>query len=190
MSDDEFHDLVVRVDEGDAEAAASMVLLCRDILMPIIRRRMRAMRDAVQSQLDSVDVFQNVMKSVFRERLQGKLWAGFTAWKAYLGAMARKKTGTAIRGLLADRRDARRTESLTPLVESGGQVPADSSDHVESVTLTEVWELLTDGLPWIQCDILDLLSQGYTHREVAELAGVSEKTIQRLVEKVRHRRIR
>ena len=50
---------------------------------------------------------------------------------------------------------------------------------------SEEWDRLVQGRPFHHVRILEMLRQGYTHAEIAAELGFNEKTVQRLIQKIK-----
>ncbi len=186
MKDEEFHNLMSRLRDGEPQAARELVLLHDDTLRRVIRQFLRSR--PVRQRLDSADIAQDVWKSFFARDLVNHPWESFEAMTNYLAAVARKKTLMAVRDATAQKRDARRTESLPLGCEHERQVRASCPlGPVEELAAADFLEFLAKGVPRLEQETLALLGSGCTHQEVAERAGVSTKAVQRLVEKAQGR---
>jgi DNA-directed RNA polymerase specialized sigma24 family protein len=183
-----FEDLMARLRTGDQQAAQEFVVMHDQLLRSMIRLGLPK-RGALNPFDSPSDILQDLWQAFLTKHVHKTNWIGFEAVRAYLGGMARNRVRAVIRDHLgAQKRDARRTVSLTSTSERDGCVRASPSpDPVAALSIREMWEVLNDGLPKMTQDILALLRDGHSHGDVAELVGVSDKTIQRLVEQMQVR---
>jgi RNA polymerase sigma factor (sigma-70 family) len=106
----------------------------------------------------------------------------------YLCQIATNKIVEAVRQKLGStqRHDISRETSLderNPALAKPSRDPTPSQE----VMADEQWERMLQGLTGIQRQVLLLLRQGYTHREVSDRLGLHPKVIQRFLRKLNER---
>jgi RNA polymerase sigma-70 factor (ECF subfamily) len=139
--------------------------------------------------VDPEDVVQSVFRSFFaryadtRFRLEGwdNLWTVLTV-------LTVRKCGHRLRHFRADRRDVKRESP--PLAdpgtsEKGWEAAAPEPTPSEALLLSETLEEVLKGLKPAQRPIVELRLQGYTIEEISGQVGCTERTVYRVLDKVR-----
>ncbi len=168
---------MVRIRSGHVDAATD--------LYRRYARRIRALATKqigkkLGERLEPEEIVQSVFRTFFRRLSQGhyNVPDGEEIWGLFL-VIALNKVRSAARFHSAARRDVNRTESL----------PADSSvaqrDEEDLTTLRQVVNDLLEGLPESHQQIVTLRVEGYTVAEIAEAAGLSKRTTERVLQKFR-----
>jgi RNA polymerase sigma factor (sigma-70 family) len=176
-----FQALLARVAEGSREAVNQLVDLYGGHILRRVRQRLP---DRLRSKFDSLDFVQDVWASFFAEVPPHDAFATPEHLISFLTAVAQHKVvGAVQKRLLTQKHDVNRE---TPLDGEGGALerlgltatgPTASQVAVER----ELWEGLLKGLRPADRLILQLLKEGKTHAEVAAALRISEKTVQRTV---------
>ena len=182
-----FDVLMERLRAGDEDAAARvfnrfarrLILLARDRLGRGLRRKE-----------DAGDVLQSVFRSFFTRYRGGQLQ--FDSWEGLWGILTLitlHKCGNRVEYFHAARRDVRREVSLPAADESRAawEAVARGPGPVEAAALTGTLERLMAGLDERDREVLTLCLQGYTMREVGEQVSRAERTVRRVLERVRRR---
>lgn len=179
------HNLLARIKEGDEDAARE--LLCRyeaKVRLVVTRQLPRLLR----SRFDSLDFLQSVWGSFFQKIRTGpndlheeKNLVAFLAWAA------RNKVIDEYRRAATQRQDVRR-ETALPVEGLGGKPLARRDETPSQVAQArETYGRLRDLLPENRRIILELKAEGFSSREIGEQLGLSERTVQRVLDDLRRR---
>jgi RNA polymerase sigma-70 factor (ECF subfamily) len=189
MSDDpaSFADLMAQLRDGEERAATVIFQRFAGRLVGLARGRLNA---DLRRKVDPEDVLQSVFKSFFRRHAEAPF--DFSGWDniwAVLIVLTVRKCGRRVETFHAAKRDARREVPLPGGGESSwGQDPAGHEPTPEEVAmLTETLENLMRDLDEHARQILTLRLQGYQLAEIAGEVGLTERTVQRVMRKVRDR---
>ena len=104
----------------------------------------------------------------------------------FLSRIARNKVIEVFRQRFGTRRsDIRREQPLVPVAGNGPSV-ADQGPSPSQVAMAgERWDEMARTVPKNHRAILDWLREGHTHEEVAAKLGVSVRTVERVVQRLR-----
>jgi RNA polymerase sigma-70 factor (ECF subfamily) len=187
---DSFADVMARLRAGDQAAAAEVFGRFAQRLIGLARRRLES-DERLRAKVDPEDVLQSVYRTFFRRHGEGEfdlgdwdsLWALLTVltvrrcgrWRRHFHAAARD-VGAEVALPAADA-----AERLSP--EHFRREPAPD----EAAELAELVERLLRGLRGRDRDIVSLRLQDCTHAEVADRLGLPERTVYRVLERVRER---
>lgn len=177
---DEFASLMQRVQQGSEDAVKELLELYGHHIFREVRRRLDR---RLRAKYDSQDFAQSVWASFFADRTREHAFDNPEALVAYLVKTARNKVVEVVRRRYgAQKRDIRRERSLEGSAALDARALADAGQTPSQVLgAREQWAALVDKLPTHQKVMLELLHQGYTHQEIADRVGCSEKTIRRLI---------
>lgn len=143
-----------------------------------VRRRLSP---RLRTRFDSLDFTQNVWASFFQVTLDRLDLPTEAALVAYLSRMAELKVNEEFRHQLTRKADMRRDVPLGDVPEPAGRGATASHQAIAA----DRWDELTAGLSDRDRDMLRMLGEGHTYRAVAERFGLTAKTVQRLMERVR-----
>jgi len=176
-----------RIRAGDDEAARELLARYEAEVRLVVRRQLpRLMR----SRFDSLDFMQSVWGSFFR-RMRGDDGPGdFSDSRhlvAFLARAAKNKVIDEYRRAGSQKQDMRREEPLW----TDGDRPRDLEGHDDSpsevVQAQEALDRLRALMPEDRREIVELKAQGLSSRDIAERLGISERTVQRVIEDLKHR---
>jgi RNA polymerase sigma-70 factor (ECF subfamily) len=187
VSERSFDQLMARLRSGDEAAAAVVFDRFAQRLLALARRRLDRL---LRPKVDPEDVLQSVYKSFFRRHAEGQYelesWDGL--W-GMLTVITLRKCGHRVRRFRAASRDVEREVSL-PLhdernieFEVIGREPTPS----EAARLAETLEQVMRDLTERERVILVLSLQGYGNAEISNQVGRTERTVQRVLQRVRKR---
>lgn len=178
--------LLAEVKAGDQQAATNLFHRFANRLVGLARSRLG---DVLRRKVDPEDVVQSAFASFFRRNGAGEV--DVQCWEslwALLAVITIRKCGHKIRYYRTGKRNAGRELSAVCYTE-------DSSLHWEAVArdptpshaamLKETLEELMRPLDEIERQMLTLHLQGYTNEEVGIEVGRSERTIRRVLERIR-----
>jgi RNA polymerase sigma factor (sigma-70 family) len=179
-ADAEFHALMARLRQGDPDAAATLLQQYGDEVRDTVRRHLAHEARRV---LDSADVVQSVWREFFTHDLPTRDFANEEELRHYLRCLSRFKALDANRRYLgSQRRNLHRECSLDGLSAEDRQRLLDPSPSpAEAVEAQDALEAVIASLPPRYGQVIILLSEGYTHVEIAERIGRTERTVERIV---------
>jgi RNA polymerase sigma-70 factor (ECF subfamily) len=182
-----FADLAQRLRAGDADAARLVFDRFARRLVALAASRLPP---ALAPKVGPEDVVQSVFRSFFARHADGRLRAD--SWDdlwTLLTVLTVRKCGHRAQYYRAARRDVRReaTAPGLPSSNSPGEVEAPEPTPAEALLLTEALEELLRGLSPTHRRIVQLRLEGCTIAEVGRSAGCTERSVHRVLEKVRAR---
>lgn len=143
-----------------------------------VRRRLTP---RLRTRFDSHDFTQNVWASFFQVTLERLDLPTEAALVAYLSRMAELKVNEEFRHQLTRRADMRRDVPLGDVPELIGRGATVSHELMAEDRLAQ----LTAGLSDRDRDMLRMLGEGHTYQAVADRFGLTAKTVQRLMGRLR-----
>jgi RNA polymerase sigma-70 factor (ECF subfamily) len=184
--EDSFQDLMDRLRSGDDRVAAQIFRQYARRLAGLARTRLA---QSVRSKLDPEDIVQSVFRSFFVHQREGQYeFADWNSLWSLLALITLRKCGHRVEHYRAACRDVSR--ELAP--------PATGADSVatwqhiareptpsEAVMLIEVMDELLKGLGERDRRILELSLQGENTEHISEQVGCSERTVERVLERIR-----
>lgn len=185
MSEDHsFEEMMSRLRSGDDEAASQVFNRFAERLIALARSRID---QATRQKIDPEDAVQSAYRSFFRRHAEGQFdirdWNNL--WTLLTVITVRKCLKKA-RYFRAGRRDVRQ-EAAKPADESSFSWEAISREPTpeEAALLAESVEQLLRGLSERDRAIVTLCLQGYAMQEISKQIGCSERTVQRVKERIR-----
>jgi RNA polymerase sigma-70 factor (ECF subfamily) len=181
-----FEELMRRLRAGDQEAATLVFNRFTQRLIALARSRLD---QRMRQKLDPEDVVNSAYKSFFVRNREGKFH--LESWDSLWGMLTVitvRKCGRAIDRFHTQKQDVER--EVAPPREGDGLIyEALASDPTpsEAALLAETVENLLRGLPEVEQTILALTLQGYSIAEIKAQVGRTERTVQRVLERVRKR---
>jgi RNA polymerase sigma factor (sigma-70 family) len=178
-----FHDLLAKINAGDQEAARTFVDRFGNALLRVIRRRLDP---KMRRQFDSIDFLQDVMASFLCKPPEPDAFANADALYIFLTRLARNKVITAQRQRGRQKCNIYREHSLdgSARYQAHG-VRGDDPTPSQVVGAEEQWAgMLNKQIPRHQ-NILGMLREGMSYREIAEALNINVKQVQRVVERLR-----
>jgi RNA polymerase sigma-70 factor (ECF subfamily) len=185
--DRSFDDLMARLRTGDERAAAEVFQRFAQRLLGLARSRLDRL---IQVKVDPEDVLQSVYRSFFRRHAQGQyeLQSWDSLW-GMLTVITLRKCGHRVRYFRSACRDVQREVALPPRDELRVEWQAVGRDPTpsEAARLAETLEQVMRDLTERERAILALSLQGCTPTEISEQVGRTERTVQRVLQRVRAR---
>lgn len=165
----------------DGQAGEETVLVNR-FAAGLLARARGSMSDQLQRRLDPEDVVQSVFRSFFVRHRDGQFCFEDEndVWRL-LCAMTYRKVARVARFHHQDRRSVKREETR----DAGEPGRAAQELPEDAVVLLDILERLLRGLPAETQQVVYLRLQNYSHSEIAEEIGVSERTVRRSIARVR-----
>jgi RNA polymerase sigma-70 factor (ECF subfamily) len=186
--DESFAELMARLRCGDEEAADRVFRRFAQRLIALARKRLNA---KVRQKVDAEDVVQSVYRSFFRRQAKGQF--DLDGWDGLWGLLARItlcKCGHHVQHFCAARRDVRREagEDAGPDASNAGwEALAREPTPPEAVMLAEAVEGLMRDLEGRDRDIVAEALQGYTAGEICARLARPERTVYRVLARVKKR---
>lgn len=186
-TDDEFRNLMARVQDGSEDAAWELVGRYGDAIRRAVRR---ALNVRLRSKFDSLDFVQLVWCSFFKDRDQLVRFSRPEELAAFLVTMARNKVGMEVRRrLMTEKHNVDREQSLIALPAKVEQSADHSSNPVEVAIAREQWNRLIAQQPDRYRQIISLRLQGLTNRDIAESLNIAECTVRRFLQRLLNDRV-
>jgi RNA polymerase sigma-70 factor (ECF subfamily) len=182
-----FADLMARLKAGDPDAARGVFDRFARRLIGLARSRLPA---RLRQKVDPEDLAQSVFKSLFLGHADGRF--DLDSWDSLWALLTRitvRKCCRAAERFQAGKRDLN-AEAGPPAADelsSDCQALAREPTPSEAAMLTETIEHLLRGLEGRDRDIVTLSLQGYTGPEISAQLGRPERTVYRVLGRVRKR---
>ena len=184
-----FGQLDQRLRQGDQEAVAEVVQRFTKRLIGLARGRLDLQ---IRQKIDAEDVLQSVYRSFFARQAGGQFrlddWDSL--W-AILAVITVRKCGRQIDYFQAQRRNIRRevreTSESTNSALPGWEAMAREPTPAEAAALSETVEVLLRDLKEEDREMVTLRLQGYTLEEIAGKCRRTERTVRRVLGRVRQR---
>jgi RNA polymerase sigma-70 factor (ECF subfamily) len=177
--------LLARIQAGDEEAARELLCRYESKVRMVVRRQLPRL---LRSRFDSIDFLQSVWGSFFHRIRSGsndldqeRNLIAFLAWAA------RNKVIDEYRRASTQRQDIHRESPLRNAPEDGSAFVAPEETPSQIASARETFGRLRELLPEDRRVILELKAEGFSCREIGERLGVSERTVQRVLEDLRNR---
>ncbi len=180
-------DVLARVQDGDERAAQELLASYEAEVRLVVRRQLPRL---LRSRFDSLDFLQSVWGSFFRRvRTDPVEFDDERHLVAFLARAAKNKVIDQYRRAGSQKQDMHREEPLWS--EAGGPRELTTSDASPSevAEAKETFGRLREALPEDRRPILDLKAEGLSSREIGDRLGISERTVQRVIEDLRRRTV-
>jgi len=177
-------ELLERIKRGDDEAARELLTRYEPKIRLVVRRQLPRL---LRSRFDSLDFLQSVWGSFFHKIRTGpndldeeQNLITFLAWAA------RNKVIDEYRRAGTQKQDVRREEPLE--IKRNKDVCLAAGDTPSQLAQAhETYDRLRDLLPEDRQVILELKAAGHSCKEIGDRLGMSERTVQRVLEDLRDR---
>lgn len=181
---EEFVTLMQRLKNGSEDAARQLFDRYGHHIRRVVRRKLDR---HVRAKFDSEDFTQAVWASFFAEPVQRHAFQGPEDLIAFLGTMAHHKVVQAYRERVKTlKRNVKRERPLPDPLSEGADVPAARQPTPSQVvSAREQMDRMLEKVPPQYQRVLAMLQLGYTHREIAEELKLNEKTVRRLLQRLR-----
>jgi RNA polymerase sigma factor (sigma-70 family) len=184
-SESDLAGFLARIQAGEESAARELLTRYEAEVRLVVRRQLPRL---LRSRFDSLDFLQSVWGSFFRRVRSGP--AEFEDSRhlvAFLARAARNKVIDEYRRAGSRKQDMHREE---PLWVDGGrpkELAAANDTPSQVAQAREVLGKLRDLLPEDRREIVALKVEGLSSKEIGERLGISERTVQRVLEDLRRR---
>jgi RNA polymerase sigma-70 factor (ECF subfamily) len=180
-----FDDLMARLGAGDEAAAAEVFDRFAQRLRALARSRLDRL---LRPKLDAEDVLQSVYRSFFRRHAEGQYeLEGWDSLWGMLTVITLRKCGRRLRYFRSACRNVQREVVLPAGDEGRAEAVGHDPTPSEAVRLAETLEQVMRDLTERERSILALSLQGYTTAEISDQVGRTERTVQRVLQRVRRR---
>lgn len=177
-------ELLARIKNGDDGAARELLARYEPKIRLVVRRQLPRL---LRSRFDSLDFLQSVWGSFFHKIRTGpndldeeQNLITFLAWAA------RNKVIDEYRRAATQKQDIHREEALE--IKSDKDVCLAAGDTPSQLAQAhETYDRLRDLLPADRQVILELKAAGYSCKEIGSQLGISERTVQRVLEDLKVR---
>jgi RNA polymerase sigma-70 factor (ECF subfamily) len=177
--------LLARIQTGDDDAARELLARYESKVRLVVRRQLPRI---LRSRFDSLDFLQSVWGSFFLKIRTGPNDLCEEAnLIAFLAWAARNKVIDEYRRSATQRQDIRRERSLEDVREKEKEPLAIDASPSQAALAREEYRRLRDMLPDDRQSVFELKASGHSSREIAEILGISERTVQRVLEDLRRR---
>ena len=183
--DGELSDFLKRIQAGDEGAARELLQRFEAEVRLVVRRQLPRL---LRSRFDSLDFLQSVWGSFFRRmRTSPTEFEDSRHLVAFLARAAKNKVIDEYRRSASRKHDMHREEPLWV----DGRRPKDVADPIDSPSeiaqAHEVYGRLRELVPEEKRSILEMKAEGLSSKDIGERLGISERTVQRVLEDLRKR---
>jgi RNA polymerase sigma-70 factor (ECF subfamily) len=182
-SDSSFHAFLTQLRAGDEAAAAECFRRYARRLVGLAQTRLSRQ---LRSKVDAEDVVQSVFRSFFVRNARGEYdlgdWGGL--W-GLLVVITLRKCGRQAAQFRSARRDVSRERA--PAAGAAAEAVADEPTPAEAAALADTVRVLLEPFPERDRQIIGLRLQGYSVPEISARVQRTERTVFRVLEKVRER---
>jgi RNA polymerase sigma factor (sigma-70 family) len=184
IATDDFKTLFRRMLQGSPEAADR---LCRDYQSAIQRVVRRRLPPRLRSRYDSLDFVNDVWASFFANLPDSGLFDKPKDFVGYLARIAQHKVWEVQRQTATGKQDLERETSLENVEKAApeGSLPGPDPTPSQIVGAEDEFEKMLRDRPPVHQQILTLLRHGSTYREIADQLNTTEKTIWRLIRRLK-----
>ncbi|APW60732.1 RNA polymerase sigma factor [Paludisphaera borealis] len=178
-------DFLKRIQEGDEGAARELLQRFEPEVRLVVRRQLPRL---LRSRFDSLDFLQSVWGSFFRRMRDAPTdFEDSRHLVAFLARAAKNKVIDEYRRAASLKNDMHREEPLW----GDGRRPKEVADPIDSPSEVaqahEVFDRLHALLPEERRTMLELKAEGLSSKDIGDRLGVSERTVQRVLEELRRR---
>ena len=176
---------LARIQAGDEAAARELLARYESEVRLVVRRQLPRL---LRSRFDSLDFLQSVWGSFFRRmRTAPTEFEDSRHLVAFLARAAKNKVIDEYRRAASRKHDMHREEPLW----GEGRRPKDVPDSIDSPSEVaqahEVLLRLRELMPTERRAILEMKAEGLSSKDIGERLGISERTVQRVLEELRRR---
>ncbi len=183
--DDDLPDFLRRIQAGDEGAARELLQRFEAEVRLVVRRQLPRL---LRSRFDSLDFLQSVWGSFFRRMRQAPTdFEDSRHLVAFLARAAKNKVIDEYRRSASRKHDMHREEPLWGDGRRAREVadPIDSPSEIAQAH--EAFGRMRELVPEEKRSILEMKAQGLSSRDIGERLGISERTVQRVLEDLRRR---
>jgi RNA polymerase sigma-70 factor (ECF subfamily) len=183
--DPELAVFLARIRAGDEDAARELLQRYEPEVRLVVRRQLPRL---LRSRFDSLDFMQSVWGDFFQKLRAGP--AEFSDARhlvAFLARAAKNKVIDQYRRAASLKHDMHREESLWADENRPRELESAGASPIQMAEANEALDRLLDLVPEDRRAMLALKAEGLSSREIGIRLGVSERTVQRVLEDLRRR---
>lgn len=180
----ELEAFIRRIRSGDESAARELLARYEAQVRLVVRRQLPRI---LRSRFDSLDFLQSVWGSFFRQMQAGSAFEQPQALVAFLAQVARNKVIDEFRRASSQKGDMSREEPLWSRTAAPLELVSAEDSPSEIAEARETLAQLQDLLPDDRRVVVELRVEGLTTREIGARLNLSERTVRRILEDLRHR---
>jgi RNA polymerase sigma-70 factor (ECF subfamily) len=178
-------DFLKRIQAGDEGAARELLQRYESEVRLVVRRQLPRL---LRSRFDSLDFLQSVWGSFFRRmRSSPTEFEDSRHLVAFLARAAKNKVIDEYRRAASQKQDMHREEPLWGDRDRVREVADTNDSPSELAEAHETFGRLRELVPEEKRSILELKAEGYSSKDIGERLGISERTVQRVLEELRRR---
>jgi RNA polymerase sigma factor (sigma-70 family) len=182
---DGLSDFLKRIQAGDEGAARELLQRFEAEVRLVVRRQLPRL---LRSRFDSLDFLQSVWGSFFRRmRTSPTEFEDSRHLVAFLARAAKNKVIDEYRRAASRKHDMHREESLWGEGPRARELPDGADSPSEVAQAHEALGRMRDLVPEEKRSILELKAGGLSSKDIGEQLGISERTVQRVLEDLRRR---
>ncbi|HEV3121661.1 MAG TPA: sigma-70 family RNA polymerase sigma factor [Isosphaeraceae bacterium] len=182
---EDIREFLARIQAGDEDAARDLLARYEAEVRLVVRRQLPRL---LRSRFDSLDFLQSVWGSFFQRMKTGPTdFEDSRHLVAFLARAAKNKVIDEYRRAASQKHDMHREEPIWSDAQHGRELAADFDTPSELAQASETMGKLRALLPADRRMILELKAEGLSSREIGERLGISERTVQRVLEDLRRR---
>src|ERR687894_2959023 len=177
--------LLDRIRAGDEGSARELLARYEPEVRLVVRRQLPRL---LRSRFDSLDFLQSVWGSFFRKVRGGPSeFEDSRHLVAFLARAAKNKVIDEYRRAASRKQDMHREEPIWGDGDRPRELAADLDTASEVAEAREAFGRLRDLLPEDRHSILELKADGLSSKDIGTKLGISERTVQRVLEELRRR---
>ncbi len=181
----ELTEFLRRIQAGDESAARELLRRFEAEVRLVVRRQLPRL---LRSRFDSLDFLQSVWGSFFRRmRTAPTEFEDSRHLVAFLARAAKNKVIDEYRRAASRKQDMHREEPLWGDGLRPRDVPDPADSPSEVAQAHEVLVRLRELMPEDRQAILEMKAEGLSSKDIGERLGISERTVQRVLEELRRR---
>jgi RNA polymerase sigma-70 factor (ECF subfamily) len=181
----ELSEFLKRIHAGDEGAARELLNRFEAEVRLVVRRQLPRL---LRSRFDSLDFLQSVWGSFFRRmRSSPTTFEDSRHLVAFLARAAKNKVIDEYRRAASRKHDMHREEPLWADRRGPKEVPDPIDSPSEVAQAREVLVRLRELVPLERRTIVELKAEGLSSKDIGERLGISERTVQRVLEELRRR---
>jgi RNA polymerase sigma-70 factor (ECF subfamily) len=174
-----------RIQAGDESAARELLQRYEPEVRLVVRRQLPRL---LRSRFDSLDFLQSVWGSFFRRMRDAPTdFEDSRHLVAFLARAAKNKVIDEYRRAASLKQDMHREEPLWGDDRRPKELADTTDSPSELAQAREILGRLRELLPEERRSILELKAEGLSSRDIGERLGISERTVQRVLEELRRR---
>ena len=183
--DGELAEFLARIQAGEEDAARELLARYEPEVRLVVRRQLPRL---LRSRFDSLDFLQSVWGDFFQKVKTGPTeFSDSRHLVAFLARAAKNKVIDQYRRAASLKQDMHREE---PIWSDGGrarELEAAEATPSQVAEAHEVYDRLLELVPTERREVLALKAEGLSSRDIGERLGISERTVQRVLEDLRRR---